>query len=355
MKLLERGKATDAVREAAIAWRVRRERGELAPVEAEAFADWLAAAPAHPDVYAAVGELWLVTAELERHPLFADTRAWARAAAEGGQASRRALAAAFAAAAIGLAGLGVYVQTAPKPLADQSFRTAIGQQATVTLPDGSQLTLNTDTVVRTRSDDGRRLVYLDRGQAFFKVAKDRRHPFIVTAAGRTVTALGTAFDVRVDGGELKVVLVEGKVRVESARLSAGVAAGGPSADASRTHPMITDMSPGSELVATTQTQWRLTPTDVGRETSWLQGQLVFDDEPLVVIAAEMNRYSTRKIVVDPRLANRRLSGNFSPGDVHGFSKALHAARLADLKDMPDGAIQIVPLAEKNPAGDMGVG
>src|SRR5690606_13157038 len=141
-------------------------------------------------------------------------------------------------------------------------------------------------------------VYLDRGQAFFKVARDRRHPFVVAAAGRTVTALGTAFDLRVDDGGLKVVLVEGKVRVEAARPAAGAASPAPAAA-----PMATDMSAGSRLVARDDTEWRLTPTDVGRQTSWLKGQLVFDGAPLGEVVEEMNRYSTRKIAIaDPALA-----------------------------------------------------
>ena len=48
----------------------------------------------------------------------------------------------------------------------------------------------------------------------------------------------------------------------------------------------------------------------------------------------------------PRLAQRRLSGNFTPGDVHGFSQALRAAGLADLRDGADGDIRIVPLSQK---------
>jgi transmembrane sensor len=338
----------DAIRDQAIAWRMRREAGSLPPAEAEAFHAWLAQAPEHQDAYAAADELWSASGELERHPLFAQTREWAERGSRTTHITRRAMAAAFVAVAIGLGGVGVYLQVMPKPLVDQSFRTAVGQQATVTLPDGSQLTLNTDTVVRTRADEGRRLVYLDRGQAFFKVAHDARHPFVVSAAGRTVTALGTQFDVRVDHGELKVVLVEGRVRVQSARPAAtALAAKGEGAAASTAPPpMITDMSAGSQLVAVDDSEWRLTPTNVTRETSWLKGQLVFDDQPLADIVAEMNRYSARKMVVDPRLAQRRLSGNFTPGDVHGFSQALRAAGLADLRDGADGDISIVPLSQK---------
>ena len=331
--------SADQVREEAMAWRIRREAAEFSQAEQQAFCAWLDQSPEHRTVYAGVDEFWSAAAQLGRHPLYAETRQWAAAAVDRGRMTRRALAAGLAAAVVGLGGLTLYLQNAPGPLATHAFRTAVGQRATVTLPDGSQVTLNTDTVVRTKADEDRRLVYLDKGQAFFKVAKDPRHPFVVTAAGRTVTALGTAFDVRVERGELKVVLVEGKVRVESAKVARGVK---PTATAAAPpQPMATDMSPGSQLVAVDDTEWRLTPTNVNRETSWLTGQLVFDDESLGDIVEEMNRYSTRKITLADSLADRRLSGNFTPGDVHGFARMLRAAGFASLREQPSGEIEIV--------------
>jgi transmembrane sensor len=330
---------SDTAREEAMAWRVRHQAGDLSQSDHDGFSAWLARSPEHQDAYAGVEEFWMAAGQLDRHPRYARIRERAALAVDRGRVTRRALAAGFA-AMVGLGSAAYYFQIAPKPLADQSFRTAIGQRATVSLPDGSQVTLNTDTVVRTRADDDRRLVYLDRGQAFFKVAHDRRHPFVVAAAGRTVTALGTAFDVRVDHGELKVVLVEGRVRVEAAPPPRPGKAAMQTAEPSK--PMATDMSAGSQLVARDDTEWRLTPTNVERETSWLQGQLVFDDEPLGNVVQEVNRYSTRKIAIaDPGLEKRRVSGNFAPGDVHGFAMILQAAGVATLREEPGGEILIV--------------
>ncbi len=328
------------VHEEAMAWRVRREAGGLAPEDRAAFDAWLEAAPEHREAYDGVDEFWAAAGQLGAHPRYAALRERTEAAVDRERVGRRAIAAGIAAAVIGLGGLGLYLEIAPKPLADQSFRTAVGQQATVSLPDGSQLTLNTDTVVRTRADEDRRLVYLDKGQAFFKVAKDKHHPFVVTAAGRTVTALGTAFDVRVDHGELKVVLVEGKVRVQAAEPPRPADAAAPAVRPQA--PMATDMSAGSQLVAVNDAEWRLTPTNVDRETSWLKGQLIIDNEPLGKVVEEVNRYSARKIAIaDPALAGRRVSGNFAPGDVHGFAMILQAAGVATLREQPDGQILIV--------------
>jgi transmembrane sensor len=330
----------DPIVDEAMDWRLRHEEGDPSPAEREAFAAWLAQSPRHREAYDGLERFWRATETLDRHAGYAAMLRQTEAAVGRGRTTRRALAASIAAAVVGIGGLGFYYQVAPKPLANQSFRTAVGQQATVTLPDGSQVTLNTDTVLRTRADEDRRLVYLDKGQAYFKVAKDRRHPFVVAAAGRTVTAVGTAFDVRVDHGELKVVLVEGKVRVEAANRPQP---GKPSTSmGARKAPMATDMSAGSELVARDDTEWRLAPTDVDQETSWLKGQLVFADAPLGEVVGEMNRYSTRKIeIADPALATRRVGGNFSPGDVQGFARILQAAGIATLQEQPDGRIMVV--------------
>ena len=104
------------------------------------------------------------------------------------------------------------------------------------------------------------------------------------------------------------------------------------------------MSPGSQLVAPDDADWRLTRTNVARETSWLHGQIVFDDEALGDIVTELNRYSTRKIViVDARLAQERLSGIYTPGDVDGFSRALRSYGLGELKEDVGGEVRVVAI------------
>jgi transmembrane sensor len=272
----------------------------------------------------------------------ADKRRWALAATDPARFARRAVAAGLVAAVLGVGGVAGLHAIGPKPLATQVFSTAVGQQATVTLPDGSSLTLNTDTRVRTVANPDKRIVVLDRGQAFFRVAKDARHPFVVTAGGRTVTALGTAFEVRLDKGKFKVVLVEGRVRVESAPAAPEMSNAIPKGAAPAR--IATDMSAGSQLVASDHADWRVRSVNVTQETSWLQGQLIFDDEALGDVVAELNRYSPRKMVfADQRLAQRRISGVYTPGDVQAFSLALRDARVADIEDGRDGQIQIVEL------------
>lgn len=339
--------AGDPHKDAAVAWFLRRSVAPLTSEEAAAFEAWLEESSSNREAYATVEDFWAGAAQLETLPKFADKRQRILRAMDRARTTRRAaMMGAIAAVAIGIASVGVVGLSGPKPLATQSFKTAMGQQATVTLPDGSVVTLNTDTVVRTKADDDRRLVYLDRGQAFFRVAKDPRHPFVVSAGGRTVTALGTAFDVRLDGGALKVVLVEGKVRVEapapapSPDLAHGSGSATPEVSPSVTRS--TEMEAGSQLVALGDADWRLTRTDVERETSWTSGKIVFDDEALGDVVAELNRYSSRKIMIaDPHLTGERISGVYKPGDIEGFAKALKHTGLAELREGSDGEVRIV--------------
>jgi transmembrane sensor len=223
----------------------------------------------------------------------------------------------------------------------QEFHTDHGQRATFTLPDGSKVTLNTDSQLRTRAADGKRQVYLDKGQAFFRVAHDASHPFVVHAAGRTVTAIGTAFDVRVEGRKLEVTLVEGKIRVEAPVPPAPAPKGKAPADTPAPAIQATEMTAGSQLVAADPRGWTVRPANTARETSWLAGRLMFENQTLAAVAGEFSRYSDQKIVFDdPALADERITGTFRSGDVGTFVRALEKYRIARVEGETDDAVRL---------------
>ena len=107
------------------------------------------------------------------------------------------------------------------PAAQASFRqrygTAVGATRVISLPDGSRLTLDTDSQVEVTIDGKARTVQLERGQAFFEVAHDRQRPFVVDTGRLSVTAVGTAFSVRRVGSDIRVVVAEGTVRLGQPR------------------------------------------------------------------------------------------------------------------------------------------
>jgi len=343
--------ALTAIDDHAAAWFARQRAGDITPAEAAELDAWLDADPEHRAALDALQRAW-ERAELARHD--PEILAWRERALKRRAGWREAFAGRAIAVALVVAVLGAGATwgvtdagllTGYWRFSAQEFHTDHGQRATFTLPDGSKVTLNTDSQLRTRAADGKRHVYLDHGQAFFKVAHDASHPFVVHAAGRTITAIGTAFDVRVEGQKLEVTLVEGKVRVE-APVPTPPTAAVPKANASDAQPVVpavqaTEMTAGSQLVALEPRGWTVRPADTARETSWLAGRMMFENQTLATVAGEFARYSEQKIVFDdPALANERITGTFRSGDVGTFVRALEKYRIARVEGETDDAVRL---------------
>jgi transmembrane sensor len=204
-------------------------------------------------------------------------------------------------------------------IAGNIYQTGIGQTSVVSLDDGSVVTLNTNSRISVHYEQGVRGITLERGQALFKVAKDRAHPFVVSAGGRQVTALGTEFDVHLSDQLFEVTLLEGRVTVTRDDHGHAPATVGKAKPA----PLLAELRPGQQFVAVAKAVPRVRPADVRRVISWRHGQIVFENERLEDAVAEMNRYSRRQVVLsDPRLGSLKISGAFNTGDVGTFVEAL---------------------------------
>ncbi|ALN55959.1 sigma factor regulatory protein, FecR/PupR family [Lysobacter enzymogenes] len=298
----------------------------------EAFQAWQAQSPGHAEAYAraeAARRLAdLLADEPEMQSLRSETLGRVARQGQARRASRRNWAMAASLTVAGLLGaLGLnlgdswrMVGDARDALAGNVYRTGVGQRERFTLADGSVITLNTDSRVSTHYRDGLRAVTLERGQALFKVAKDRSRPFVVSAGGRQVTALGTEFDVYLSPRAFEVTLLEGRVTVTRTVKPAAVASARPTAAA--TAPLA-ELRPGEQFVALAKAAPQVRAADVRRVVSWRNGQIVFENERLGDAVAEINRYSQRKIVLaDATLASLKISGAFNTGDTGTFVEAL---------------------------------
>ncbi|MBQ6977810.1 MAG: FecR domain-containing protein [Paludibacteraceae bacterium] len=192
----------------------------------------------------------------------------------------------------GLRNQNLKSQISNNQIRDIIVTTGMGEHSRVSLPDGSLLTLNAQTTVRYNLADGKRQVSID-GEAFFEVARDPEHPFVVSANGMTVTCLGTSFDVRnySDESTASVVLRDGKVRVNAR-------------DADLT------MEPGSRVLMDRQTlalsKHTVTPSDY---TAWLNGEIKFNNQTLEEIAAELSRnYNIDLVITSDELRRERFNG-----------------------------------------------
>lgn len=216
-------------------------------------------------------------------------------------------------------------QTLAPDVAERIYQTGVGERSVVTLDDGSVITLNTDSRVATHFAPGLRGVTLERGQALFKVAKDASRPFVVSAGGRQVTALGTEFDVYLSERSFEVTLLEGRVTVSNADANAAGRAGAAAKPVADAAAKLAELRPGQQFVVVAKAKPQVRPADVKRVVSWRHGQIVFENDRLEDAIAEINRYSQRKIVLgDSGLASLRISGAFNTYDTRTFVEALTA-------------------------------
>lgn len=206
------------------------------------------------------------------------------------------------------------------------YQTAVGDQSTVTMPDGSALTLNTATEVRVNFSDSRREVELVRGEAFFDVAKNQHIPFVVVVGDDVVTAVGTAFNIERRGvSGFDVLVTEGVVKVEQ-QSDASVAnkvLDQPAA-IERVQPVFLaigeQLSISPSVDETVQTR-DLEAIDV--ELAWRRGMLIFEGDSLESALAEISRYTSLTLVIeDSTIKDVEVGGYFKAGDMDELLIAL---------------------------------
>jgi len=224
-------------------------------------------------------------------------------------AQRRRWSWALAASAILLTILGgVYLQ---RPLSLPPFETAVGEQLTVALPDGSSLELNSNSLARVDYSSRRRIIHLDRGEAFFKVAHDARRPFWVTAGGGWVRAVGTEFNVYLRPASLQVTVRDGTVQAGESRDLRMTA----QPDEQKLTPWVTlTRGQQADLEASAARKRALSPDELAEAVSWRGGTVYFENRPLAEVVTELNRYSAEQLILeDDALRTLRVGGTFQTG------------------------------------------
>lgn len=295
--------------EAAAGWAARR-LGD-GPVDEAGFTRWLDEDLAHAEAYDRAEAAWRLVGEGAGRPELLTARRDALARARRPkvvQVDRRLVAAGLVAAVA--APLGGAWWWNRQGRQDELIQTALGEQRTLMLSDGSRVTLDALTVMRVRYTPGVRAIDLVAGRAYFEVAKDAGRPMRVRAGPRTVTALGTAFSVRREPRETTVVLAEGKVSVSNHESAQALAV----------------MRPGQTMVLGDGLAVGAPGgVDLDRALAWRRGQVVLDNVALADAAAEMNHYSTLQVVVaDASLRGLRVSGTFNAGDSAAFVEAVQS-------------------------------
>ncbi|TPG18817.1 DUF4880 domain-containing protein [Sphingomonas koreensis] len=294
------GRADDSVRAEAQDW-LNRLRSSSGATEQAAFEQWYSADVAHADAYDQLLDNWDDTALVANTPSGRSRRSRHKDRIAVPRASYW-LAIAAAMVLVVLAGWGTYQRwfVSANHRAPVEFATRVGEIRGFTLPDGSRITLDTDSALHTAySVDGRRLV-LERGRARFDVAHDGARPFVVTANGTAVIAHGTLFDVQMSGSQVAVRLLRGSVEVRE------MPDPGPGMHGSRQN-----LAPGQGIVVRSRKPFASPHPLRAAETRWPSGMLSFEAAPLAEVVAAANRYNTTKIIIrTPAAGSLRFTGTF---------------------------------------------
>jgi transmembrane sensor len=222
---------------------------------------------------------------------------------------------AWTAAAVLLIGVGLVLFMLETP---QEFRTALGEQRSVLLADGSRVTLNTASTIEVNLHNGRREVRLVQGEALFEVAHDAARPFVVRAGNALLKDVGTQFNVDMHSNGITVTVVEGRVAVDSpgARKIAGAQA--DNSGRGTLEPLILGANDRA-LVTRAGVGAPQRGVNVAASVAWTQRQLMFEHRPLGEVAEEFNRYNKDRIDIDSaELKRQEVTGVFQAKDPASF-------------------------------------
>ena len=239
----------------------------------------------------------------------------------------------------------VFVLQPPGPV---TYQTALGEQSSYTLADGSTLWLNTNSEVVVEYSEALRRISLVSGEAHFDVESNPERPFEVYAGTRMVRAVGTAFSVYRQAEDVGVIVTEGKVAlgiVYAANASAIPSPPDAAAPLEPAEKRVLDnakpAAPGqakaeAEILGTLKAgQSVLIPAgaaeskhyavtdhetaELKRRLAWLQGQLIYAGESLESVIKEVSRYTPVYIeLLDPELAAIRIGGQFQVGETEAL-------------------------------------
>lgn len=212
------------------------------------------------------------------------------------------------------------------------YVTAVGEQRSITLEDGSVVELNSRSRLRAHFEAHLRAIELLDGEAIFRVSKDPNRPFRVRTGATDIVAVGTAFNVKANDSRTVVTVLEGRVRVnqrDAAERSAAATAKAVSEF---------ELAVGDQLiVGKAQPAIRVSLRDTEKVTSWTERRLIFEDTPLSSAAAEFARYSPRAIrIEDAAVGERKINGVFDATDPASLAEFLRGDETLDVRNDAEG-------------------
>ncbi|MBL4681295.1 MAG: FecR domain-containing protein [Pseudomonadales bacterium] len=312
-------------------WIARIDRG-LTEQEKEALQEWVEAKPENQEALVTVAEIWDKMSALSRlkelfpHPHNTEVRS-------------RWVPLTMAATVLLAVFVGFWstsglifnklnlAPTTSYVIKEDVFETKIGENLIFILPDGSQLSLNTNTRVRFRYTQFERLLMIERGEVHLQVQIDEARPYNVFAGNKIVQAVGTAFNIELSSNQhMELTVTEGKVLVaaldEATRVDVFKGRSGLPPAMPQSSVLV---SAGEQLIVngTIEGTDLIEPQDIQARLAWRDNNLIFRGESLAEAIAEIERYtSVEFVIVGENLKKIRVAGIFKTEDVEGLLNTL---------------------------------
>lgn len=202
--------------------------------------------------------------------------------------------------------LGIYKYTALN--SQPTYLTLVtknGQKASITLSDGSVVTLNGGSVLKYPEEFGQKREVSLKGEAFFEVAKDKKHPFVISSGNFNTTVLGTSFNVKAYEGETQSVTVAtGKVYVQSERATAYIL-------------------PNQQVTVAANGAIEMNAISASEVYNWKNNVIALDNTPLDELVLKLRReYGVDFILSGEELKGCRFSGKFDNATITDVLESL---------------------------------
>lgn len=317
-------------------WFVRLRDDDITDAEYLEWQQWLASSEGHAAAFARAEQCWagldpvseLSDRVLEQQNFFGSSQK-----IRTGPRRFMPLVASIAASVLIMLSAGIYFQMSSAP-ESTTYQTARAEHRMLQLEDGSKISLGARSIVSVNYSDEMRQITLVRGEAVFDVAKNKARPFVVQVGKGTVTAVGTKFNIHSSKDNVTVTVLEGIVEVNPAiaRMS--------SAQHMTTLPRI--VAGKAVSYSENGVLSDVVEANLDAAVSWEKGLLVRVDTPLASVIEDVNRYSTREIIIgDPSLKDISFTGTVLSDGIDNWLRGLSVAYPIKVVDSGQDAILLL--------------
>jgi transmembrane sensor len=293
---------------------------------------WRDSSPAHAEAYRNALAVWDALEAAGREVATAEDRARIAARPVPGTGPHALGRRAFLAGGLAASAAVVGVMMVRPPLGlwpslsdlAADYHTQVGVQRTISLAEGVSVEMNSRTSIGLRSVPGENrqgdAIELISGEVAVSAACAADRPLVVFAGGGQTQSSQAKFDIRHNGGSIRVICLEGAVEVERAGARMTLRA--------REQASYSDRGIGPA-----------TMIDPAVVMAWQQGMLVFRDEPLAQVIDEVNRYwAGRIILLDPNLGRRRVTARIELARIVEVISYVQSALGAKVRTLPGGVV-----------------